>query len=101
LVIDGEGSRLRTTLVSRERDGTCTLLFDEKRDSHAAEQLTARGLTPREAEVLMWVARGKTSGEIATILGTKPATVSKHLDHIYQKLGVENRTAAAACVSEL
>ena len=101
LVIEGEGSRLRVTLVSRERDGTCNLLLAEKRDSDAAKQLIELGLTPREAEVLIWVARGKTSGDIASILNTKPATVSKHLDHVYQKLGVENRTAAAAYVAEL
>lgn len=70
-----------------------------KARSDATRKLVALGLTLREAEVLIWVARGKTSGEIAVILGAKPATVSKHLDHIYQKLGVENRTAAAAYVT--
>lgn len=54
------------------------------------------GLSRRECEVLNWVAQGKTNGEIATILGAKPATVRKHLEHIFQKLGVGNRTAAAA-----
>ncbi len=45
--------------------------------------------------------RGKADSEIAVILGSKTATVSKHLEHIYQKLGVENRTAAANVASEL
>jgi DNA-binding CsgD family transcriptional regulator len=53
-------------------------------------------LTPREREVLEWVAAGKTSRDIAAILGAKPRTVEKHLERIYEKLGVENRTAAAA-----
>jgi DNA-binding CsgD family transcriptional regulator len=99
LVVEIDEARLRVTLVSRERDGTCNLLLEEKRDSEAVKQLIALGLTPREAEVLLWVARGKTSGEIAVILDAKPPTISKHLDHIYQKLGVENRTSAAAFVS--
>jgi DNA-binding CsgD family transcriptional regulator len=46
--------------------------------------------------VLAWVAQGKTNAEIAVILGMRPRTVHKHLDHIFGKLGVENRTAAAA-----
>lgn len=55
-----------------------------------------RRLTAREAEVLFWLSRGKTNRDIAEILEIKPATVGKHLEHIYPKLGVENRTAAAS-----
>jgi DNA-binding CsgD family transcriptional regulator len=54
------------------------------------------GLSPREAEVLGWVARGKTNAEIATVLFISPQTVRKHLEHIFEKLGVRTRTAAAA-----
>ena len=57
-------------------------------------------LTPREREVLFWIGRSKSNGEIATILGITVATVGKHLEHIYPKLGVENRTAAASFASE-
>jgi DNA-binding CsgD family transcriptional regulator len=53
-----------------------------------------RGLTAREREVLLWLTRGKSNAEIATILGIKVATVSKHLERIYPKLGVESRSAA-------
>jgi len=53
-------------------------------------------LTAREVEVLTWLGRGKSNLEIAAILGIKPATVGKHLERIYPKLGVENRTAAAS-----
>ena len=56
--------------------------------------LEERGLTPREVEVLEWVARGKTNNEIGLILEISPRTASKHLEHIYTKLGVESRTAA-------
>jgi DNA-binding CsgD family transcriptional regulator len=53
------------------------------------------GLTPREREVLAWVAAGKSNAQIAAILGTMPRTVAKHLERVYEKLGVESRTAAA------
>jgi DNA-binding response OmpR family regulator len=54
------------------------------------------GLTAREAEVLAWLSKGKSNRDIAEILGLSPRTVDKHLQQTYAKLGVENRTAAAA-----
>lgn len=57
------------------------------------------GLTAREAEVLGWVARGKTNAEIAAELVISPQTVRKHLENIFDKLGVRTRTAAAARVA--
>ena len=59
-------------------------------------QLEGLGLTPREAEVLFWVAQGKTNPEIAVITGVQLTTVKKHLESTFAKLGVENRTTAAA-----
>jgi len=53
-------------------------------------------LTAREREVLEWVAAGKTNRDIAALLGAKPRTIEKHLERVYEKLGVETRTAAAA-----
>ena len=53
------------------------------------------GLTPREAEVLGWVARGKTNAQIAALLFISPLTVRKHLENIFEKLGVRTRTAAS------
>jgi DNA-binding CsgD family transcriptional regulator len=53
-------------------------------------------LTAREAEVLYWVVKGKTNRDIGDILGTSPRTVTKHLEHVFEKLGVETRTAAAS-----
>ncbi|AXK80656.1 DNA-binding response regulator [Pseudolabrys taiwanensis] len=53
-------------------------------------------LTQREAEVLLWIARGKSNRDIAEILDLSPRTVNKHLEQIYAKLGVENRASAAA-----
>lgn len=63
-------------------------------------QLEALGLTPREAEILLWVSQGKTNPEIAMILGIGLTTVKKHLEAIFAKLGVENRTSAAALALE-
>lgn len=53
-------------------------------------------LTTREAEVLIWIARGKSNRDIADILNISPRTVNKHLEQIFNKLGVENRASAAA-----
>ena len=57
--------------------------------------LETMGLTPREAEVLLWVAQGKTNADIASILGLSEGTVKKHLVHVFEKLGLESRSAAA------
>jgi len=56
---------------------------------------TELGLTRRVAETLLWLAQGKTNGEIATILGNSESTVKKHVLEIFEKLGVETRTAAS------
>ena len=59
-----------------------------------AASLGGLGLTERESEVLAWVAQGKTNREIGLILALSARTVQKHLEHLFQKLGVETRTAA-------
>ncbi|MGZ8157801.1 MAG: response regulator [Methylobacter sp.] len=56
------------------------------------------GLTFREAEILMWISRGKTNKEVGLILESSPRTVNKHLEHIFEKLGVATRAAAVAMV---
>jgi DNA-binding NarL/FixJ family response regulator len=65
-----------------------------KPDFSTFEPLFSLGLTPRVAEVLLWVAQGKTNADIATILGISESTVKKHLLEIFEKLGVETRSAA-------
>ncbi len=64
----------------------------------ADERLLAQrhGLTEREAEVLLWISRGKANREISEILGISPRTVNKHLEQIFEKMGIENRASAAA-----
>jgi DNA-binding CsgD family transcriptional regulator len=73
----------------------------EKAPPATPELLLTLGLTPREAEILFWIAQGKTSPEIAVILETAPATVKRHVHHILSKLGVETRLAAALRAMEV
>ena len=63
-------------------------------DFTSAEPLKKLGVSPREAEVLLWIAQGKANAEIATIIGCSHATVKKHSIHIFEKLNVESRAAA-------
>ena len=62
---------------------------------------TKCGLTRREADVLFWITRGKSNIEIGEILHISPRTVKKHLEHIFPKLGVKSRLAAAVNASEI
>ena len=75
---------------------TMLLLAREEARTGDAARLAQAALTPRESEVLSWLAKGKTNKDIADILGLSPRTVNKHLEHIFDKLGVETRSAAAA-----
>jgi len=70
-------------------------------DFSSAEPLRALGLSPREAEVLLWIAQGKNNEEIGIILGAARNTVKKHVLHLLKKLGVESRNAAAVCALEI
>jgi DNA-binding CsgD family transcriptional regulator len=84
-----------------ERNGTQLML--EAPTPHTLllteERVVATTLTAREREVLGWIAAGKSTKEIAGELWVTPATVSKHLHHIYRKLGVTSRTGALAAAS--
>lgn len=89
-------SHLRTALALRQaRELSLQAPAPDAEEVRAA--LARRyQLTGREVEVLEWVACGKTNRDIGEILGLSPRTVNKHLEHVYVKLGVETRTAAAA-----
>jgi DNA-binding CsgD family transcriptional regulator len=108
---EAQGRRLRVVrrdplIVHRgERCLVADIVVDHGKDLHLlrleevvlnapASGLEALGLTPREAEVLSWVAQGKTNREIGLILESSARTVQKHIEHIFQKIGVESRTAA-------
>lgn len=96
LVLERDGRKLIVRPVL-ERDQTI-LVLAEQWTSVDPRSLECMGLTRREAEVSAWVSEGKTNAEIGQILGVHPLTVKKHLEHIFEKLGVENRTAAAGRV---
>jgi DNA-binding response OmpR family regulator/DNA-binding CsgD family transcriptional regulator len=77
------------------------LVIDEKSPPANPARLQVLGLTPREAEILFWIAQGKTSPEIAIILATAPATVQRHVANFLPKLGVDTRLAAALRAMEI
>jgi DNA-binding CsgD family transcriptional regulator len=97
-MVSRHGSRLTVAVVpDPARDGAAYLLMKAERLETPAARLAALPLSAREREVLALVAGGKTNAEIAVILAISPRTVQKHLEHVFPKLGVETRTAAAAC----
>ncbi|HET8868912.1 MAG TPA: response regulator transcription factor [Aquabacterium sp.] len=94
--VNHAGGRLTFALHQQTGEQEWLLVMTETSDQALIEVLTMEfGLTAREGEVLYWVVRGKTNRDIGDILGSSPATVKKQLEHIFQKLGVETRTAAA------
>ncbi len=72
-----------------------------KPDFSSAKPLEALGLTPRESEVLLWVAQGKSNGDVAIILGMSEKTAKQHMSTILEKLAVEGRSAATLRALEL
>ena len=100
LVIERGARRLSFSLHQQTGDseggGDWLIVMREVSDAAVIEAM-ALGfkLTAREAEVLYWLVKGKTNRDIGDILGSSPATVKKHLERVYVKLGVETRTAAA------
>ena len=92
-----EGGECELALVSQRENGDSTF-----RVNHAVKAMSGEeklkatlNLTGRESEVLYWLSNGKTNKEIAQILDIGPRTVNKHLEQVFAKLGVENRTTAA------
>jgi DNA-binding NarL/FixJ family response regulator len=94
LALDIGCGRLQLQALGRGSSGQMLVRLEASGDEASAEPRPA--LTPRETDVLEWVAKGKTNRDIGDILGMSPRTVNKHLEHIYAKLGVETRTAAVA-----
>ncbi len=103
--VDGGSLRLRRLgqlsgqeiLVSIE-----PVVSREVSEAYSCTRLAQRfALTPREAEVLLWLSRGKANRDIAEILSLSPRTVNKHLEHVFVKLGVEKRSAAAALATQV
>ncbi len=96
LKLEGLQSSLAVVFVERRDAQTCLLKLVDDGGPAGEEVLREKlGLTRRESEVLFWIGNGKTNREIGEILDVSPRTVNKHLEGVFSKLGVENRTAAA------
>jgi DNA-binding response OmpR family regulator/DNA-binding CsgD family transcriptional regulator len=97
LTVTREPKQLVFSLQERTSDDDWLMVMREVSDAAVVDAvLQAFKLTMREAEVLYWVVKGKTNRDIGDILGSSPATVKKHLEHVFEKLGVETRNAAAS-----
>lgn len=90
-------SLIECTFLRQTRADQWLFRLTERREGDAERLLAERhGLTSREAEVLVWISRGKQNREISEILHISPRTVNKHLEQIFEKMGVENRASATA-----
>ena len=88
--------RLHQQIGDSEGGGDWLIIMREQSDESVIDAMALSfKLTPREAEVLYWVVKGKINRDIGDILGSSPMTVKKHLERVFAKLGVETRTAAA------
>jgi len=88
--------RLHQQTDDSDSGGDWLIVMREISDDAVVEAIALSfKLTAREAEVLYWVVKGKVNRDIGDILGASPATIKKHLERVYAKLGVETRTAAA------
>jgi DNA-binding CsgD family transcriptional regulator len=96
LTVESERARLNIRMLKTSRDDEVILLMSREVGHDCPESLQRLGLAPREAEVLLWISKGKTSRETAAILSITRRTVDKHVERIHRKLGTETRTAAAA-----
>lgn len=99
LLIAGKGGTLQVRHVQNGEEHL--LLLEERKVQTLAEDMISFGLTCRESEILSWVAEGKTNSEIGAILSVSRRTVQKHLERIFVKLAVENRTAAISAARQL
>lgn len=99
--LEAAGSLAVRRFAEPGRTDLVMLVLEEQGAPPGPAALMKLALTPREAEVLYWVAQGKSNPDIATILGSSVRTVHKHMEHIFQKLGLETRNAAALAALEI
>jgi DNA-binding response OmpR family regulator/DNA-binding CsgD family transcriptional regulator len=97
LVMKSGARQLDFALIGRIGPGERLFRLSESGGGQEEEFLRVQFvLSAREAEVLLWIARGKPNKDVSDILGISPRTVNKHLEQVFTKLGVENRASAAA-----
>ena len=101
LIIGSDHRSLAIQTVGNDEGTEYRLLLRETVRRLDARPLQSLGLTSREAEVLLWLSQGKSNSEIAIILTAKVRTIAKHLERVFAKLMVENRTAAAHAAMEV
>jgi DNA-binding NarL/FixJ family response regulator len=94
--LQGTDKLLHLKFLGRSSPGEYLLKLHDSNEEIARAALKQHfELTEREVDVLLWLARGKTNREIAQILALSPRTINKHLEPVYRKMAVQNRTAAA------
>lgn len=95
--LEQDQGALELVLIAQYRENEVLIRLNELNPGvHVARLQQRLSLTDREAEVLLWISYGKSNGDISDVLTISPRTVQKHLERIYEKLGVETRAAAAA-----
>jgi DNA-binding response OmpR family regulator/DNA-binding CsgD family transcriptional regulator len=87
--------------AERNNDALTVYFLNEEHAPPGPTELIQLGITPRQAEVLYWIAQGKTNAEIGIILGTSPRTIHKHVEMLFERLGVENRAGAIATAARI
>ena len=93
------GTGFSAKITPCQNDGEYLLVLEKHSGEWDIDSVRqSLGLTCREAEILMWISRGKTNKEVGLILGSSPRTINKHLEHIFEKLGVATRAAAVSVV---
>jgi DNA-binding CsgD family transcriptional regulator len=90
-----DGILISLKVVSADKGEWILKLIDQNQPQGSELLREAMNLTERESEVLLWISKGKTNREVAQILTMSPRTVNKHLEQIFSKLQVDNRTSAA------
>ena len=99
--LGAEGPLVARRFAEPGRNDLVLFVLEERGAPPGPAALMKLGLTAREAEVLYWIAQGKSNPDIATILGASVRTVHKHVEHIFQKLGLETRNAATIAALEV
>lgn len=99
LSVNQGNARLSLTVANTSEEQWVVVLREHSDEAQIESLGKLFQLTKRESEVLYWTVKGKTNKDVGEILGTSPRTINKHLEHVFQKLGVETRTAAASLVA--
>lgn len=92
-----DGRRLLVRMSIDDNQDSCLLVLEKQQTQFSPNGLMTLGLARREAEVLFWVAQGKTNQEVGKLLDLSYGTIKKYIDRIYDKLGVTNRVEATMC----